>query len=242
MNHRVRKRILLADNLREYRRSVIGFLELEGYAVAEAGSPEEALEKLEEEFDLVLVDIRLRDDNDINDMSGLEIAKFASEQGIPCIIVTAFPTVQIARTALRALGAEPYAHDMITKGTDPQSVLDSIRHTLASIDTKPRIPVNSELALDAERQLVWKDGKLLNLSNYQYLLLEALFKKDGGVCTYTELILAIYDEQIMGKPAQNNKRLRNLVERAKEKIEDNGAGHEYIEAVPGRGYRLNLKK
>jgi len=242
MNHRTRKRILLADNIGEYRRSVIGFLELEGYAVTEAGTPEEAQEKLElEEFDLALVDIRMRDDKDTLDMSGLAVAKFASERGIPCIIVTAFPTVELARAALRSLGAEPYAQDMITKGSDPQAVLASINSTLRPRDSKPGKSVADGPSLYLEKKLVWKNGELIKLSKSQYTLLEELYEKDGGVCSYKELIKAIYAEDLTDTEAQNDKRLRNLVDRTKEKIEDKGFGHEYIEAVPGRGFRLNLK-
>jgi len=83
MNNRNRKRLLLADNSAEYRRSVIGFLELEGYAVEQGGTPEDALELLETgNFDLVLADLRMRNDEDGNDLGGIEIAKFASERGI----------------------------------------------------------------------------------------------------------------------------------------------------------------
>lgn len=243
MNHRNRKSILLVDNSQEYRNSVIGFLKLDGYDIAEAGTVEKAQEKIErEEFDLVLVDIRMQDDLDQNDVSGLTVAKFASERGIPCIIVTAFPTVELARAALRALGAEPYAQDMITKGSDPQAVLASINATLKPRESKPVKPVMDGFSLDLEKKLVSKNGILLNLSRNQYTLLEALYKKDGGVCGYAELIRAIYAEEAGEKTAQNDKRLRNLVDRTKEKIEDKDSDHEYIEAVPGRGYRLNLKK
>lgn len=242
MNHRNSKRILLADNLVEYRRSVIGFLTLEGYAVAEVGTPEEAQEKLElEDFDLVLADLRMRDDDDPNDMGGLEIAKFASQCGIPCIIVTAFPSVELARAALRSRGAEPFAEDLITKGSDPQAVLDSINITLSSREARKEKPAKEGFHLDLERKLVWKNGEIVKTSKNQYALLEALYKKDGGVCSHVELIRAIYNESWGEKDAQNDKRLRNLVDRTKDKIEDPGSGHEYLEAVTGRGFRLNLK-
>jgi len=243
MNNRNRKRLLLADNSAEYRRSVIGFLELEGYAVAQAGTPEEALEMLEtEEFDLVLADLRLKDDDDPNDMSGLEIAKFASERNIPCIIVTAFPTVELARIALRSRGAEPFAKDLITKPSSPQALIDSISVILQSKDSRPGKHDVKGIRFDLARRLVWKNGGLLKLSKNQYLLLEELYKKDGGLCSCMELIRAIYDgEQLSEKAAQKDRRLRNLVDRTKDKIEDEGSEHEYLKVVPGRGYRLNLK-
>jgi DNA-binding NtrC family response regulator len=136
MNVPNKKRILLADNSTEYRHLVLGFLELEGYDVTEVASPEEAQKKLERgEFDLVLADLRMRDDEDANDVSGMEIAKFASESGIPCIIVTAFPTVERARMALRSHRTEPFVKDLIPKASSPQALLDSIRSALSGDPT-----------------------------------------------------------------------------------------------------------
>jgi DNA-binding response OmpR family regulator len=241
MNHR--KKILLADNSSEYRRSVIGFLELEGYFVVEAGTQEEAQQKLEDEkFHLVLADLRMRNDDELNDMSGLEIAKFASQCGIPCIIVTAFPTVELARIALRSRSAEPFAQDLITKASGPQALIDSIRLTLQSKDSESVPPVDEGLVIDLDKELVRKNGSNVDVPPKQFRLLAELRRKDGGVCSCVELIRAIYQEELGEKAAQNDRRLRNLVDRTKDKIEDKGSGHEYIEAVSGRGYRLNLKK
>lgn len=239
MNNRTK--ILLADNSAEYRRSVIGFLELVDYEVVESGTLEDAQGKMEtEKFHLVLADLRMRDDNDPNDMYGLEIAKFASACGIPCIIVTAFPTVELARIALRARGAEPYAQDLITKASGPQALIDSISWTLQSKTSRRDAFDNADLVIDLVKALVWKKGVPVDLSPKQYRLLAELRQKDGGVCSCVELIRAIYNEELTEKVAQNDKRLRNLVDRVKEKIEDQNSDHVYIEAVSGRGYRLNL--
>ena len=248
MTLRSPKRVLLADNDSDYRRSLCGLLVLEGYLVEEAGTPTEALEKLaRDHFDLVLADLRLQDDTDINDISGMEVAKRASGIGIPCILVTAFPTVDLARLALRSRGAESFAKDLITKVSGPHALLDSINITLSnSGDHRQGKTMSARLTIDFKGKLVRKDGALVDLSKYQYILLEELFRKDGGVCTHAELIKAIYGETITDADAVNDRRLRNLIDRTKEKIEDSDqdsgsdGGHEFIEAVTGRGYRLNL--
>jgi DNA-binding response OmpR family regulator len=241
-------RLLLADNDAAYRRSVRSFLILEDYEVEEAGTLEDSLAMLaSRRFDLVLVDLRMQDDSNASDTSGLEIAKFASEHGIPCILITAFPSLEVVRAALRSIRAEAYAKDIITKGSDPQAVLDSISLTLryakpawhaSQIPFVPP-PVNPSLELDPKKRLVTKDGKPLKLSRAQYTLLEALFSQVEGLCTYAELMLAIYGEESNGKTDPQDKRLRNLVDRTSEKIDDED--HHYIKAVTGRGYMLNLK-
>lgn len=242
MNTQNRKRILLADNSAEYRRSVIGFLELEGYDVEEAGTPEDSLEMLAtKKFDLVLADLRMRDEVDTHDMGGLEIAKFASENGIPCIIVTAFPTVDLARVALRARRAEPYARDLITKASGAQALLDSIHFILEETESPQRKSTGIGLFIDLERRLVWKDGVEIDVSSKQYELLAELWRRDGGVCTYVELIKMVYREDVPEIDAVNDTRIKKLVDRTKKKIKDDDPAHPLIATESGRGYRLNHK-
>ena len=234
-------KILLTDNSSEYRHSLLGFFELEGYSVDEAETIGEAISKLEKGgIQLAIVDLRLEDDDNPDDVSGLRVAKFASENNIPCIIVTAFPTVELARIALRSHKAEPYAKDLIPKASGAQALLDSIHLTLENTTKTPNKKSANKLTIDINQKLVWKKGTIIKLSKLQYKMVEELYKKDGGVCTYAELIKSIYGETLLENSAVNDKRLRNLVDRTKEKIEDPASDHIYIEVVFGRGYRLNF--
>jgi hypothetical protein len=83
------------------------------------------------------VDLRLVDDEDVNDMSGLEVAKFANAQTIPCVLITAFPTVRVARAALSTHYADvPLAIELIPKIEGPESILrivESLRRQLSSV-------------------------------------------------------------------------------------------------------------
>jgi two-component system KDP operon response regulator KdpE len=183
----------------------------------------------------------MRDDNDINDMSGLEIARFASERGLPCIIVTSFPTVDLARVALRAQGAAPYAQDLVTKASGPQALLDSIRLTFGYVESTPEKPVKNGLYVDLDRKLVLKDGAEIEVSIRQYKLLAELWQMDGGVCTYSELLKAVYQEDRSDLEIGKDTRIKKLVDRTKQKIEDKDSEHQYIETEFGRGYRLNRR-
>jgi len=123
-------KLLLADNVADYRSSLLPLLRQEGYEVEEADSVESAMKKLETTppVDLALVDLRLTDDGDDYDISGLEVARRAREQHIPPIIITAFATVEMTREALRARGADlSLAEDYVPKVSGPDSVLDVVR-------------------------------------------------------------------------------------------------------------------
>lgn len=119
--------VLLADNDEDYRKSLRRPLEGEGYLIKEVKSVQEAEEGLKAvSADLALVDLRLTNDEDDHDMSGLEVAKWASGRGIPCIVITAFNSVETTKLALLSRGAEPPAVDYVPKRDGPVAILNAI--------------------------------------------------------------------------------------------------------------------
>lgn len=242
MSMAMKSRLLLADNSPDYRRSLGSLLELEDYQVEQAASVEEAKEKLEAvSLDLALVDLRLTDDRDDRDISGLEIAKKAAVEGIPCIIISAFPSVEATRRALRSRGAEPLAVDFVPKASGPQAVLDAIRVVLSrrgeELEKAP-----GDLVVDLERGLAWRKGEPLHLSRHQYALLAHLYRKEGAVCSPEELLKAIYDEDVPPAQASADKRLERLVDRLRKKIEEDSSEPHYLIKVHGRGFRLAIER
>lgn len=237
----LKRTILLADNSTDYALSMRRLLELEGYRVEEAGSVEEALRKLASgSLDLALVDLLLTDDEDTHDISGLEVAKQATAQGIPCIIITAHETVETMRQALRARGMQPaLAVDYIPKANGPQAALDAIR-VILNYQSEPAVSPH-ELVVDLEQGLVHKAGRVVDLSPQQYALIAYLHCRDGAVCTYQELYEAVYHEDVPKGQASADKRLSRLAERLKEKIEDDPSNPRHLITVYGRGFRLVLK-
>lgn len=236
----MRKTLLLADNDDDYRRSLRSLLELQDYEVEEAASVQTALEQLDPlVVALALVDLCLTDLEGGYDISGLEVAKKASEAGIRCIIVTAFPSMETTRLALRSRGAEPLAVDYVMKANGPQAVLDAVEVVLrGGRKGKQQQPPSADLMIDLARGLVSHKGKSVDLSRQQYALLAYLYRKDGAVCSPAELLKAIYDEDVPPDKANADKRLMHLVERLKEKIKEDPSEPPYLLKVFGRGYRL----
>ncbi|MGD8903164.1 MAG: response regulator transcription factor [Anaerolineae bacterium] len=239
MERNLLARVLLVDNSADYRHSLLGLLGLEDYAVEEAGTVTEAKEKLlAEDYDLALVDLRMTDDEDDYDFSGLEVARLASERGIPCIVITAFPSVPATRLALRSRGVEPLAVDLIPKADGPQSILDTIKLVLQRHEEQIRTRLPG-LRVDLERGLVWLDGEEMDLSRNQYDLLAYLYEKDGAVCSPEELLKAVYDEYVPPEQASADKRLESLVDRLRKKIEVDPSDPRRLITVYARGFRLD---
>lgn len=135
----MKKTILVADNQPEDLASWQRILINAGYDVQTAQSPEAARVVLQEtRVDLAIIDLRLRDDQDENDVSGLLLAKEKAFRHIPKIILTAF---SIGYSDLRqVLG--PIADDLpptvafVKKDERPQVLLEVARQTL---ETWPRL-------------------------------------------------------------------------------------------------------
>lgn len=119
--------VLFADNDARFLKVRKEFLEKEGYQVFSATDPTEARRLLEQEpVDLAILDIRLVDDADDRDISGLSLAK-ETDRTIPKIILTGFPSWETVRDALGSkLEGLPLAVDFISKEEGPEALLRAV--------------------------------------------------------------------------------------------------------------------
>ncbi len=133
-------RVLFADNMSAILDTMIEFVENEGYEVL----PAETLEKAEEillnsRVHLAILDVRLVDDADENDQSGLDLARDLRFQEIPKIILTYFPTFQNVRAAL----APRAAVEFLAKTEEPQKLVDAVASAF-----REHVGINFDLDLD----------------------------------------------------------------------------------------------
>jgi CheY-like chemotaxis protein len=109
-------KLLVVDNRQDYLETIKEYLEKEGYYVVTAENTGGARDILaREDIDLVILDIRLEDDEDDRDFSGLSLAKNIKES-IPKIILTGFPSVEGVRDAFKPRSSGlPTAVDFVSK-------------------------------------------------------------------------------------------------------------------------------
>ncbi|MFQ6101419.1 MAG: CHAT domain-containing protein [Anaerolineae bacterium] len=124
--------ILLVDNEPSILPPLRDFLESKDYLVHTAGSPEEAMDLLSRQrVHLAVIDLRLRDNADERDTSGIALAK-EIDPLIPCIILTTFVREISYDVVVEALRADlpdrrSAAVDFISKGEGPQALLEAIK-------------------------------------------------------------------------------------------------------------------
>jgi len=151
--------ILLADNDDDFRKTLTEFLEQEGYHIIQATNPTEARQRVEAGgIDLAILDIRLENEDDERDLSGLWLAKEMAEKVptivtsgfmeqmipmIPKIILTGFPSYENVREALAPrVGGLPAAVDFVAKQEGPEVLLAAVRRALSASERRQaEIPV-----------------------------------------------------------------------------------------------------
>lgn len=130
--------LLFVDNDRDFLETRTEFLEQAGYRVFLAANPEEARDVLKQKravIDLVILDIRLRDDDDEKDISGLTLAK-ELERTLPKILLTNYPTVDAVREALKPqLDGLPVALTFVSKKEGHQALIQAVQNTLGPLGT-----------------------------------------------------------------------------------------------------------
>jgi DNA-binding NarL/FixJ family response regulator len=170
--------ILLVENDEGYRSSLKALLELEGYDVFTASNPLEA-EKLIKEITvhLIITDLRVTDDENENDFSGLKFASSIAPT-IPKIIVTAFPTVRVVREALspRLDHELPAAIDFISKTAGPQQLLEAIENIFQNYinNNVPQVKVGGALTTQDASRYIERQAEqeaIRDLKNREYILI-----------------------------------------------------------------------
>ncbi|MBI2759791.1 MAG: winged helix-turn-helix domain-containing protein [Chloroflexi bacterium] len=132
------RRILFADNDPEFLTARSEILERAGYQVTAASSLAQAEEALTDYwFHLAILDVRLIDDFDERDLSGLRLAKQEAHSCIPKIILTKFP--EHIREMLD--GLSPIL-EFVAKADDSRVLLRSMDNAF-----EHRLRINSDLII-----------------------------------------------------------------------------------------------
>ncbi|MFN8457505.1 MAG: DNA-binding response regulator [Anaerolineae bacterium] len=129
----MKRYVLFADNDKEFLDTRSEQLEAADFIVFKAASLEEAEQILQTKWvHFAIIDLRLRDDNDDRDMSGLTLAKREEYRSIPKIMLTRFPSYEYVREALGpALMGLPPAVDFLAKQEGSGAMMQALEKAFA---------------------------------------------------------------------------------------------------------------
>lgn len=219
-------KLLLVEDDDALREQLVSALKAQNYVVEEAPNGQEALYLAREyEFDLGIFDLGLPD------ISGMDVIATLREENVefPVLILTARGHWQDKVDGLAA-GADDY----LVKPFQTEELLARINALLrrASGYAKPEI-IKGPISLNSLKQEVKVNGVVMDLTAYEYKVLEYLMLNPDKVISKTELTEHLY--------AQDYDRDSNVLEvfvgRLRKKIDPDGT-IQPIDTLRGRGYRL----
>ena len=216
-------KILVLDDEKQIVEMISEFLYEENYKVIKSYTYDQALEKMNDKIDLVILDIGL------DKKDGIEICKKIREKyNIPIIFLSAKTNVD-----KKAQGLEAGADDYITKPFDPIELVARVKAHLRRYRKYDHQVIDKtsigDLEIDNISKRVYKNGKRTNLSNKEYELLIYLIINRKQVVSREEILENVWESKYYGLNTVNT----NIM-RLRKKLEDNGK--KYIKSVRGKGY------
>ena len=218
-------RILLVEDERAIVKSLEAYLTGEGFSVATADGQSRATSLLaEQSFDLLLVDMSLRDGD------GFGVCAAAGQRDVPVIFLTANSEENSV-----VAGLDMGAADYITKPFRPRELVSRIRGVLrrSGRDTVVRL---QNVAVDTEKGVVTKNGVEIPLSALEYRLLQVFVNNRGRLLSRDRLLEEIWDA---AGDFVNDNTLTVYIKRIRKKIEDDPQNPTVIRTVRGLGYRVD---
>lgn len=229
--------ILLVEDDKTIVSTLTEFLRREDFIVTAVDTQTEALTLIEDrEFDLVLLDIALREGNGyatcraIKDRSALkDRADIKNSSDVPVIFLTASAD-EYSVVAGLDLGADDY----ISKPFRPRELVSRMRSVLRRSGKAQSVLKFGPVTIDVTKGVAVKNGEELFLSALEYRLLLLFASHPGQVFTRRQLLSELWD---MAGEFVGDNTLTVYVKRLREKIEDDPKNPTLIRTVRGMGYQ-----
>lgn len=178
-------------------------------------------------FDLAIVDLGLPD------CSGIEVIEQIRAQGVqlPIIILTAR-----SRWEEKVQGLEAGADDYLTKPFHIEELQARINALIRRSSGHASAELKAgEIVLNTNSQQVSVEGNQIELTAYEYKLLEYMMMHSGRVISKTEITEHIYDQDF----DRDSNVIEVFVGRLRKKLDTSGDSKP-IETLRGRGYRFSI--
>lgn len=227
-----RPKILLVDDEAAITAMLTTFLELSGFEVMVARSGESALAQISQSPpQLIVLDVLMPG------LDGRETLRRLRKRGdwTPVILLT-----QISGTAERIMALDEGADDYLSKPFDPQELVVRIRAVLRrthfggrALGVARRL-VSGTLVLDRVARRVRLNAQEVLLTPKAVAILEYLMTHPDELITREQLLDAVWGwENVVGVRVVDTR-----IAELRKGLGDDPAHPQYIETVPGYGYRF----
>ena len=224
------KKVLILEDEINIRSFVVINLKRAGYHAIEAGTGEEALERLRENPDIgvAILDIMLPD------IDGFEVCRRirATNKQIGIIMLTA-RTQEMDKVTGLMTGADDY----VTKPFSPAELtarIDALYRRLgADNGAETEVLAQGPFVMNTRNHTLEKGGVRIRLTQVEYSILKLFMLNPGRSLSREEILSAVWGRDYEGELKIVDVNIRRL----RIKIEDDTANPTYITTVWGFGYK-----
>lgn len=232
--------ILVVEDDPAIREGIRILLGGEGYTVLEAGSGEEALRRMNDAVDLVILDIMLPG------ISGLKVCEeLRKVSNVPVLFLTA-KTQESDKTIGFMAGGDDYLAKPFSYAELIARVKAQLRRYIVyrgkkqdmTMDTD-HILTSGRLKVSIDRNEVWKDELPVDLTEIEYKILSLLIQHPQRVFSTHMIYESVWEEPYTYSA---NSTIMVHIRKLRTKIEDDPQNPVYIKNVWGKGYRYEAKE
>ena len=224
------KKVLILEDEVNIRSFVVINLKRAGYHAIEAGTGEEALDKLREHPDIgvAILDIMLPD------IDGFEVCRRirATNKQIGIIMLTA-RTQEMDKVTGLMTGADDY----VTKPFSPAELtarIDALYRRLgADNGAEAEVLAQGPFVMNTRSHTLEKSGNRIRLTQVEYSILKLFMLNPGRSLSREEILSTVWGRDYEGELKIVDVNIRRL----RIKIEDDTANPTYITTVWGFGYK-----
>ncbi len=228
------KKILVAEDESAIREFIVINLKRSGYDVTEAADGAEAVRLYDEAggaFDVCLLDIMMPE------MDGIEVCKELRKRSasVGIIILTA-KTEEMDKVTGLLVGADDY----VTKPFSPSELMARVDalyrrvEMVSAIPEQPQSTINlGEFTLDIRSRTLTKNGKLIELTQVEFQIMEYFFNNPGAALSRTDILQHVWGSSYFGEEKIVDVNIRRL----RMKVEDVPSAPQHLMTIWGIGYK-----
>lgn len=226
----VKHKILIVDDEPDIRELIEYNLKKEGYQVYTATNGQEAVTEAKRVLpDLIILDIMMPK------MDGIEacrILRTMNEFKNTFMVFLTARSEEYSEIAGFNVGADDY----IAKPIKPRALTSRVnailrRNVQAEAEEDNKLEI-SDLIIDREAFLVFRNGERITLAKKEFELLYLLASKPGKVYTRDVILKNIWEESVV----VTNRTIDVHIRKLREKL-----GDKYVSTVKGVGYKFEVK-
>lgn len=224
-------KILLVEDDENLRKTLEKRLKGEGFIVESADNGEDGLYLGKEfEFDLAIIDLGLPK------VSGMEVIQTLRDENkaYPILVLTARGSWQD-----KVMGLDAGADDYLVKPFHfPELLARANALVRRSAGFSSPEMICDYVKLNTSTGEVKSDDKLIDLTSYEYKVLEYLMLHQGKVISKSTLTEHIYHQDY----DRDSNVIEVFVGRLRRKLQSKNSKHKVIETLRGRGYRMRANE